>query len=380
MALSTIKTASIANDAVTTDKIVNDGNLGNRNILINGAMAVDQRHDGSSFTIVNGNSTTGVIADRFRVNETSGVVMTGQRVADAPVGFEYSSKLTVTTADSSLGSTEFHRMIQPIEGKNISNLNWGTSNAKTLTLTFYVKSSLTGQYYISVFNNAADRTLLKGYTISSANTWEKKTITVIGDQTGTWLTTNAAGIYLMWSLGTGSSYQSNTLDAYQAGFFMAKSDQVNLAATNGSTWQLTGVQLEVGDTATPFEHEDFATTLRKCQRYFSKSAIYSVAPADGQDSKSVTTSIDMASGLLRTTAITFPVYMRATPTVTPLKESGAGGGSSGQWAYYQAGTWTYNSFSAGTINEQNYTGHTSGGAGDGQAYYTHINWKADAEL
>ncbi len=244
---------------------------GNKNLIINGAMTVDQRHDGSSFTIVNGNSTTGVIADRFRVNETSGVVMTGQRVADAPVGFEYSSKLTVTTADSSLGSTEFHRMIQPIEGKNISNLNWGTSNAKTLTLTFYVKSSLTGQYYISVFNNAADRTLLKGYTISSADTWEKKTITIIGDQTGTWLTTNAVGIHLMWSLGTGSSYQSNTLDAYQAGFFMAKSDQVNLAATNGSTWQLTGVQLEVGDgPGTAFEHEDYGTTLAKCQRYYMK--------------------------------------------------------------------------------------------------------------
>lgn len=242
---------------------------GNKNLIINGAMTIDQRHDGSSFTVVNGNSTTGVIADRFRVNEASGAEMTGQRVSDAPVGFEYSSKLTVTTADSSLGSTEFHRVIQPIEGKNISNLNWGTSNAKTLTLTFYVKSSLTGQYYISVFNNAADRTLLKGYTISSANTWEKKTITIIGDQTGTWLTTNAVGIHLMWSLGTGSSYQSSTLDAYQAGFYMAKSDQVNLAATNGSTWQLTGVQLEVGDgPGTAFEHEDYGTTLRKCQRYF----------------------------------------------------------------------------------------------------------------
>ena len=308
MALSTIKTASIANDAVTADKIVNDGNLGNRNILINGAMAVDQRHDGSSFTIVNGNSTTGVIADRFRVNETSGVVMTGQRVADAPVGFEYSSKLTVTTADSSLGSTEFHRMIQPIEGNNISNLNWGTSNAKTLTLTFHVKSSLAGQYYISVFNNAADRTLLKGYTISSANTWEKKTITVIGDQTGTWLTTNAAGIYLMWSLGTGSSYQSNTLDAYQAGFFMAKSDQVNLAATNGSTWQLTGVQLEIGDVATPFEHEDIGTTLRKCQRYYIR---WQSSSANNWPRFFQPSYVD--NGYVSGT-FSFPVQMRATPS------------------------------------------------------------------
>ena len=250
---------------------------GNRNLIINGAMTVDQRHDGSSFTIVNGNSTTGVIADRFRVNETSGVVMTGQRVADAPVGFEYSSKLTVTTADSSLGSTEFHRMIQPIEGKNISNLNWGTSNAKTLTLTFYVKSSLTGQYYISVFNNVADRTLLKGYTISSADTWEKKTITIIGDQSGTWLTTNGCGIYLMWSLGTGATYQSNTLDAYQGAFAMAKSDQVNIAATNGSTFQLTGVQLEVGSAATDFEHRSYGEELLICKRYFE---VYSPTSAD----------------------------------------------------------------------------------------------------
>ena len=279
------------------------------NLIINGAMTVDQRHNGSSFTIVNGNGITGIIADRFRVNEASGAAMTGQRVADAPVGFEYSSKLTVTTADASLGSTEFHRMVQPIEGKDISHLNWGTSNAKTLTLTFYVKSSLTGQYYISVFNNAADRTLLKGYTISSANTWEKKTITIIGDQSGTWLTTSAVGIHLMWSLGTGSSYQSNTLNAYQAGFYMAKSDQVNLAATNGSTWQLTGVQLEVGDTSTVFAHEEIGTTLLKCQRYYmqwgpltSGGFFRHFAPAY--------TSNSYTSGNQ-----SFPVEMRAVPTV-----------------------------------------------------------------
>jgi len=295
--------------------------LSNRNLIINGAMTIDQRHDGSSFTVVNGNSLTGVIADRFRVNEASGAEMTGQRVADAPVGFEYSSKLTVTTADSSLGSTEFHRMIQPIEGKDISHLNWGTSNAKTLTLTFYVKSSLTGQYYISVFNNAADRTLLKGYTISSADTWEKKIITIIGDQTGTWLTTNAVGIYLMWSLGTGSSYQSSTLDAYQAGFFMAKSDQVNLAATNGSTWQLTGVQLEVGDgPGTAFEHEDIGTTLRKCQRYFHRTGNGSNRWVPGTTTNAGTDHRTVAAPDNNQDRPTgnenFPVMMRIAPAIT----------------------------------------------------------------
>jgi hypothetical protein len=280
---------------------------GNKNLIINGAMTVDQRHSGSSFTVVNGNTTTGVIADRFRVNEASGAEFTAQRVSDAPVGFEYSSKITVSTADASLGSTEFHRVIQPIEGKNISNLNWGTSNAKTLTLSFYVKSSVTGQYYISVFNNAADRTLLKGYTIDSADTWEKKTITIVGDQSGTWLTTNAVGIYLMWSLGTGSTYQSSTLDAYQAGFFMAKSDQVNIAASVSSTWQLTGVQLEVGDVATAFEHEDFATTLAKCQRYFHRFQSDSTYDAFAPAYWLVTTQVY--------SVYEFPVTMRDEPSL-----------------------------------------------------------------
>ena len=309
MALSTIGTNQIASEAVTVPKVT-DQVLTHRNLIINGSMAVDQRHDGSSFTVSNGNAVTGVVADRFRVNETSGAAMTGQRVADAPVGFEYSSKLTVTTADASLGSTEFHRMIQPIEGKDISHLNWGTSNAKTLTLTFYVKSSLTGQYYISVFNNAADRTLLKGYTISSANTWEKKTITIIGDQSGTWLTTNAVGIHLMWSLGTGSSYQSNTLDAYQAGFYMAKSDQVNLTATNGSTWQLTGVQLEIGDDSpTPFEHENIGITLAKCQRYYFQYGPHASGATFRHFNPAYTDNAYCSA------VQSFPVEMRATPTV-----------------------------------------------------------------
>ena len=244
--------------------------LSNRSLIINGAMTVDQRHDGSSFTIVNGNATTGVIADRFRVNETSGAVMTGQRVADAPVEFEYSSKLTVTTADSSLGSTEFHRMIQPIEGKNISNLNWGTSNAKTLTLTFYVKSSLTGQYYISVFNNAADRTLLKGYTISSANTWEKKTITYPGDTTGALDNDNARILDLNFWLGVGSDFSSGTLNTSWNSSTNANRvvGQVNAQDNTSNNIYFTGIQLEAGTSASDFEFLPFDVNFDRCQRYF----------------------------------------------------------------------------------------------------------------
>ena len=277
-----------------------------KNLVINGAMQVDQRHSNASFTVVNGNDITGYIADRFRVNDTSGAAFTGQTVSDAPTGFAHSSKLTVTTADASLGSTEFHRILQGIEGRDIAHLNWGSANAKTLTLSFYVKSSVAGQYYVSVFNSAANRSLLKGYTISSANTWEKKTITIIGDQSGTWLTTTGVGIYLMWSLGTGANYQSNTLDAYQGSFAMAKSDQVNIAAVNGSTFQLTGVQLEVGSEATDFEHRSIGEELALCQRYYQQ-------PID--------TNLDFFAGYSAAGSYgpscwsTWTVEMRATPTV-----------------------------------------------------------------
>jgi hypothetical protein len=229
-------------------------------------MLIDQRNGGASVTVSNGVDT--FCPDRFRFTENHSGTFTIEQVSDAPVGFEKSSKITVTGTDSSLSAGEFARILQGIEGQNITHLNWGSANAKTCTLTFYVKSSVTGQYYISINNNATNRNMLKGYTIDAANTWEKKEIEIIGDTTGTWLTTNAVGIYIMWTLGTGSTYQSSTTDAYQAGFYMGKSDQINLAATSSATWQLTGVQLEVGDTATDFEHRTFGDELAKCQRYY----------------------------------------------------------------------------------------------------------------
>jgi len=238
--------------------------LSNRNLIINGAMQVFQR--ATSATNPGGGYDT---VDRFRSSQNNSGLgnYNAEQSTDAPSGFASSYKLTKSGVTSQTSTTS--AFIQYFfEGQDVQQLQYGSSSAKKVTLSFYVKSSVTGQYYISVFNNAADRTLLKGYTIDSADTWEKKTITIIGDQSGTWLTTNAVGIHLMWSLGTGSSYQSSTLDAYQAGFYMAKSDQVNIAASVSSTWQLTGVQLEVGDVGTAFEHEDFATTLAKCQRFF----------------------------------------------------------------------------------------------------------------
>jgi len=296
-----------ARELAELGSVYDNGALSNRNMIINGAMLIDQRNDGASVTVSNGVDT--FCPDRFRFTENHSGTFTIQQVSDAPVGFEKSSKITVTGTDSSLAASEFARILQGIEGKNISHLNWGSANAKTCTLSFYVKSSVTGQYYVSINNGATNRNMLKGYTIDAANTWEKKTIQIIGDTTGTWLTTNGGGIFIMWTLGTGSTFQSSTTDSYQSGFFMGKSDQINLAATNSATWQLTGVQLEVGTEATPFEVRD--DELERCYRYF--------------ESKTFNTFIGVGYANIATTAhFPFPyLEKRAAPTIT-LPTAGQG--------------------------------------------------------
>ena len=144
---------------------------GSKNMVINGDMRIDQRNSGSAVSSHNANLFP---VDRFRCLENTDGSVSMQRVADAPTGFEYSLKFTVTGTDTSLTTNQFTRALHPIEGHNISHLNWGTSNAKTCTLSFHVKSSVAGQYYINIFNNAANRSMVKGYTIAAANTWEKK--------------------------------------------------------------------------------------------------------------------------------------------------------------------------------------------------------------
>ena len=252
------------------DNLPTVGQLGNRNIIINGAHQVSQRHGSSSVTVA---PSDHYVVDRFKIQDYSDATFSSQQVSDAPTGFEYSSKLTVTGTDTSLGTTQYQRFIQPVEGLNVSHLNWGSANAKTVTFSFHVKSSLTGTFSVFVFNSAANRSFISTYTISTANTWEKKIITISGDQSGTWLTTSGVGMYIGWSLGTGTNFQTSTLDAWDGSFKMASSNQVNFAGTNGATWQVTGCQLEVGSQASPFEHEPYSVTLYKCQRYYIKHVI-----------------------------------------------------------------------------------------------------------
>jgi len=255
---------SKARELAELGAVYDSGALSNRNLIINGAMQVAQRGTDAK----TGNATDLYGTDRFRAIENNSGSMSSQQVADGPVGFYYSNKLTITGTDSSLASTEFGRQLTSIEGQNMAHLNWGTANAQTVTLSFYVKCSVTGTFYISLFNNAADRSFVAGYTIDAANTWERKSIKIAGPTDGTWLATNGAGVYVTWSIGAGSTYQTSTLNSWASAFDMSGSDQVNLFATNAATWQLTGVQMELGTEATPFEHRSFGEELQRCKRYF----------------------------------------------------------------------------------------------------------------
>jgi len=287
---------------------LNVNQYGNRNILMNGAKVISQR--GTAALTASSSSDT-FITDRYRISNYSDATFTGQQVADAPTGFEYSTKVTTTGTDTSLAAAQYQRFITAIEGYNMNHLMYGTSNAKTCTLSFHVKSSLTGAFYVFGFNSAANRSLVVGYTIDAANTWEKKTLTIPGDTSGTWLTTNGTGMYFGWLLGSGTDRHTTTTDAFQSGFVMGKSDQVNLAGTNSATWQLTGVQLEVGDTATDFEHRSFSDELARCQRYYQ---VLDSSYSNGNYYRYCNGFMGAATAYQGT--YHFPVEMRATPTLT----------------------------------------------------------------
>ena len=243
------------------------GGLTGRNLIINGAMQVAQR--GGSATTVSSSTETFSVDRFFGRGVGSAGVFTVEQSTTSPEGFSNSSKVTVTTADSSIGATNAYQFTQRIEGQNSYWLDWGNSSAKTATLSFYVRSSLTGTFGGCIRNSAFNRFHPFSYTISSADTWERKTVVVSGDTTGTWLTTNGIGVEVAFSLGAGSS-RLNTAGSWTASTSEGASGQVNLISTNSSTWYITGVQLELGSQATPFEHRSYGDELARCKRYFER--------------------------------------------------------------------------------------------------------------
>lgn len=231
---------------------------GNRNLIINGAMQVWQR--GTSF------SGSGYHADRFSVDASNASNFSYEQSTDAPAGFKYSTKIQTTTAFSAT-SYQFYR--QNIEGQNLIQLQLGASGAEKITLSFWVRASQTGDYSIAFTNSANDYAYPTTYTINTADTWEHKTITFDGPTAGTWLTTNGVGLRIKWDLGSGGTFDSTT-DTWVAADKATVSGSVKLGATLNATLYLTGVQLEVGDTATPFEHRSYGDELARCERYYQR--------------------------------------------------------------------------------------------------------------
>jgi hypothetical protein len=277
-----------------------------KNRIINGAMVIDQRNNGASVNMSSG----AYPVDRWVAFEDTDGTMTAQRSSVAPAGFINSVLITTTSADSSLAAAQYARIFQSVEGLNVADLAWGTASAATVTLSFWVQSSLTGTFGGSVYNSAFNRSYPFSYTISAANTWEQKTVTIPGDTTGTWLTTNGIGLGINFGLGTGSTF-SGTAGAWAGSGLLSATGATSVVGTSGATFYITGVQLEKGVTATSFDYRPYTTELQLCQRYY-----YRTAGLNGTT---------FGSGFSNSTTLAqiytqFPVSMRASPTA--LEQSG----------------------------------------------------------
>jgi hypothetical protein len=235
-----------------------------RNRIINGAMVIDQRNAGASVTP----TSSSYLLDRWRLSITDASKLSVQQSTDAPAGFTNSTIMTSLSSFSIITSSAF-RYRQFIEGYNVADLAWGTASAKTVTLSFWVKSSLTGNFGGSLGNSSATRSYPFSYTISVANTWEQKSITIAGDTSGTWLTTNGVGVVVNFGLGVGSTL-SGPADVWAGANYESVTGATSVVGTNGATFYITGVQLEKGSTATSFDYRPFGTELALCQRYYQR--------------------------------------------------------------------------------------------------------------
>jgi hypothetical protein len=307
MALSTIKTASIANDAITADKIINDGNLGVRNLIINGAMQVAQRGDTTGVT-----SSGYYASDRFQTGLNNIGTWDIENVSDAPAGFSNSQKLTCTSPTGTLNAGDYVFCRHKIEAQNLQMLDYGASGAKSLTISFYVKSNKTGNASLEI--NQQDTSPIRAvalqYTINAANTWEYKEITVAGDASGVINNDNGTGFEIFWWLRSGSTFTGGSHQTawYERVNADRNASNLNVGATANDTWQITGVQLEVGDTATDFEHRSYGDELRRCQRYFQ---IVESASNYGLGFWKPHSGVNEFFGVYH-----YPVEMRATATIT----------------------------------------------------------------
>ena len=327
--MSTIKANAILDASGGNTVTINGAtptayNTMGKNRIINGAMEIDQRNAGASVSTSSGSGVWTV--DRWIAQYNNTSKFTIQQSSTAPEGFTKSVLIT-SSAATSVGSGDYYLFSQRIEGFNTSDLGFGTANAKTITVSFWVRSSLTGTFGCSLTNDAQVRSYPFTYTISSADTWEKKTVTIAGDTTGTWATNNACSFKLWFGLGVGSSL-SGTAGSWAGTQYLGATGATSVVGTSGATFYITGVQLEVGSTATEFERRPYGTELALCQRYYFST--YYAINGYGQ-----------AVGYGVGSTAYFPSTMRATPTVSFANTSYFNGASVAAGAIYPTSAKVY---------------------------------------
>ena len=321
--MSTLKVDAIRHNSATSDAIttaadgtctakltsIGGGGLSHRNIIVNGAMNVAQHGTSQSTT---GGSSARCVDRFFAGNPTGSQVQTASQEVDGPVGFYNSLKVTCTTNNTSITTSvgDQAKIEYRIEGTDLAYVQLGTSNAQTLSVSFYVKSNKTGNSAIGLINQNNNRSFVHQFTIASANTWQRVSFPVVGDTTGTWSKDTSIGMRMRW--GTfGTNHQTSTFGAWQAGQFMATSNSpINFNSATGDYIQITGVQVEVGDTVTSFEHRSIGDELQRCRRYYQVL----VDQADSNSEKSFAIACAYSSTSMHSIHLLSP-EMRTTPTL-----------------------------------------------------------------
>jgi hypothetical protein len=362
----------LASDGTATAQLssLNGGALsGARNRIINGDMRIDQRNAGASVTP----TSAQYVVDRFRYTASQASKITQQRSTTAPNIFTNSLLSTVASAVTA-GAADYFGIEQLIEGFNCADLAWGTASAQSITVSFWVRSSVTGTYAIRLTNDASNRSYVATYSISAANTYEYKTVVVPGDTSGTWYTDNQSGITIWWDLGSGSNFNTSA-GSWAAGNFTRTSGCVNWISNSGATFYITGVQLEAGSVATPFERRSYGQELALCQRYYEKSYDTETAPGTNTTTGCWCSVNINAADFYDFGRCQFRVTKRANPTILMWSTDGtfgvffnatanANSGNSGSRFAGQNGCSFFSSNSAMSPNTA--------------AVYTH--WSATSEL
>lgn len=356
-----------------------------KNRIINGAMVIDQRNAGASV------STTGIAAAGYTVDRWAYFVSVASKFTvqqnaasvTPPAGFTNYLGATSSSAYS-IGAGDYFGLQQAIEGFNISDLAWGTANAKTVTLSFWVYSSLTGTFSGSLRNPTAyNRSYIFSYSIPVANTWTQISVTIVGDTTGTWVTNSNAGILLFFSLGSGSTY-SGTAGSWTSGNLVTTTGATSVVGTNGATFYITGVQLEIGSTATPFERRLYNQELINCQRYYETNFDNGTAPQAGISFTNSSGHNVTAYGatVCRSGNIPFAVAKRTAPVMTFYRTSLSASNNS-SWQWFNGSAWVNTATATVLTNAtcQSFQAEiTSSSMSSGSSYIGAGNWAASSEL